>query len=72
MITAIAVLALILASIALGLSIGHSTWISNYQKDESSKQIIRASRFRSEESFRNHIINWLKDIDSKIKAQEDK
>lgn len=70
MLTAIAIIALVLSSIAFGLSLGNSARLDSDERERDTKQLIRSSIDRCTQSQIKHITDWIKDVDAKLKAQE--
>jgi len=71
MLEAVAIIALVLSAIALGLSLGNSSRIESHDTWHNSHQLIRTSIDRCTQSQIEHINDWLKDVDCRIKAQEE-
>ena len=63
--------ALVLSAIAFGLSISNSLQIDNQEKSHNTHKMIRSSIDSCNQSQIRNIIDWLKDIDNRIKAQEE-
>ena len=71
MLEAVAIIALVLSAIALGLSWGNSSRIKSHDTWHDNHQIIRTSADRCTQSQIKHITDWLKDVECLLKAQEE-
>ena len=71
MLEAVAIIALVLSAIALGLSLGNGSRIESHDAWHNSNQFIRASIDRCTQSQIEHINDWLKDVECRLKTQEE-
>jgi hypothetical protein len=71
MLEAVAIIALVLSAIAIGLSLGNSSRIESHDEWHNSYQLIRTSVDRCTQSQIGHITYWLKDVERMLKAQEE-
>lgn len=71
MLEAVAIVALVLSAISFGLSLGNSSKIDNHKAWHNTHKILRSSIDSCTQSQIRNITDWLKDIDSRIKTQEE-
>lgn len=69
MITAIAIIALVLAAIAFGLALGNSSRQSSHERLHDTQQLIRSTIDRCTQSQLKHIQDWLEGTNKKINKQ---
>lgn len=72
MLEAVAIIALVLSAIAFGLSLSNSSRMKSHEARHNTHQLIRSSIDRCTQSQITHINEWLKAVDSLLKAQEEK